>query len=235
MKSLSLALAELEISFNNHLSEAAWQIAVAGGRAPESGWLKKLAENRPILCADKGIEAVLEENLVPKALFGDGDSGSSQCYAKAEALGVNINRFPREKDATDLQLLLEQLEPRNLCITGVWGGRFDHLYSNVFSLLNWSKKSGKKVVMADHKEIMVLLSVGDEIIIELKKNYLPKALSILNFSSEVQVDFEGVHWPLREAKLEYLKPYAISNEAISNKIKCRCHKGDLGIYICLKE
>lgn len=48
--------------------------------------------------------------------------------------------------------------------TGIWGGRFDHLYANIFSLLYHQKaKKDAAIILADHEEIMVLLGAGEKV------------------------------------------------------------------------
>lgn len=235
MSAASFFLPELSVYFSPSPSCLQWQLVIAGGRNPAKSWLTEVAGNLEVYCADKGIEAALEAGIVPKVLLGDGDSAPELSYVNAANLGVEVKRFPREKDDTDLQLLLSNIEQKNLCITGIWGGRFDHLYSNVFSLLSWTKKNNCKVIMADEKEVMMLLNCGDKLELEFKDNFRPKALSLLSLSNKATVDFYGVHWPLEKAELDYLKPYAISNEAVKDKINCCCYSGDIGLYICLEE
>ena len=96
------------------------KLVVAGGRTPEIPWLQEVAATKKLYCADKGIEVCLKANLVPTSLFGDGDSGSKEAYEKAQALGTKVESFPVEKDDTDLQLLLQNLEGSDLICTGVW-------------------------------------------------------------------------------------------------------------------
>ncbi|EJW98951.1 hypothetical protein EVA_12941 [gut metagenome] len=44
-----------------------------------------------------------------------------------------------------------------------------------------------------------------------------------------------MHWPLQQAELELLHPYAISNEAAAEKIVCSCLSGYLGLYCLFQE
>lgn len=235
MSDLRFFLPNLKITFSSFNATDKWQLAIAGGREPSSEWLKQIAGDMKVFCADKGIEAALKAGIIPKLLLGDGDSASKESYEKASILGTEIKAFPREKDDTDLQLLLNNLGQENLCITGIWGGRFDHLYSNVFSLLSWFKTTSHRILMADEKEIMIFMGSGDRVELELEKEFKPKAMSLIPLSEKTRVDFKGVHWPLKEEELYYLRPYAISNEAEEDNISCYCRSGELGLYICLEE
>ena len=134
-------------------------LVVAGGRAPQIDWLKEAVSDRKVYCADKGIEVCMEADIIPEELYGDGDSADAQFYWQASALGTKVRTFPTAKDDTDLQLLLKNLPAGDVICSGVWGGRFDHLYSNVFSLLAVKEKTAKskiKVKAAPAKKELLL-------------------------------------------------------------------------------
>ncbi len=200
---------------------------VAGGRAPEVNWLKEAASDKEIYCADKGIEICLEADFIPKKLFGDGDSADNQLYWQASALGTQVLRFNPEKDATDLQLVLQNMEADIIC-SGVWGGRFDHLYSNVFSLLGYKVCHKAQVILADEKEVMLLLTAGESV--QLKFTKTPQVLSLLPLSEASTVSLAGVKWELENSPLELLHPYAISNVPQA-ECSCICQNGAVGLYL----
>ena len=208
------------------------KLVVAGGRTPEVAWLGEVAATKKLYCADKGIEVCLQANLVPTALFGDGDSGSKDAYEKAQTLGTKVETFPVEKDDTDLQLVLQNLEGSDLICTGVWGGRFDHLYSNVFSLLSYKEVHQAQVILADDKEAMLLVTAKEAVKISLHKKV--KALSLLPLSEVNKVTLKNVRWELQEAELKLLHPYAISNIP-QDEFTFECLDGKIGLYLCFEE
>ena len=208
------------------------KLVVAGGRTPDVAWLGEVAATKKLYCADKGIEVCLQANLVPTALFGDGDSGSKDAYEKAQALGTMVETFPVEKDDTDLQLVLQNLEGSDLICTGVWGGRFDHLYSNVFSLLSYKEAHQAQVILVDEKEAMLLVTAKEAVKISLHKKV--KALSLLPLSEVNKVTLKNVRWELQEAELKLLHPYAISNIP-QEEFTFECLAGKIGLYLCFEE
>ena len=208
------------------------KLLVAGGRTPDIAWLGEVVATKKLYCADKGIEVCLQANLVPTALFGDGDSGSKDAYKKAQTLGTKVETFPVEKDDTDLQLVLQNLEGSDLICTGVWGGRFDHLYSNVFSLLSYKEEHQAQVILADDKEAMLLVTAKEAVKICLHKKV--KALSLLPLSEVNKVTLKNVRWELQEAELKLLHPYAISNIP-QDEFTFECLDGKIGLYLCFEE
>lgn len=204
-------------------------VVVAGGRAPQLEWLKCVSAGNIVYAADRGAACCLAAGIVPVELYGDCDSTTNETYQEAERFGTQVKRFNPAKDDTDLQLLLKNLPAGDVLATGIWGGRFDHLYSNVYTLLGMKQERKCQVLMADEQEFMLLLTAEEAV--ELKLQVKAEAISLLPLSAETCVDFSGVRWPLEKASLQQLYPYAISNEAQAEKICCKCYSGALGLYI----
>ena len=131
-----------------------------------------------------------------------------------------------------MQLVLQNLEGSDLICTGVWGGRFDHLYSNVFSLLSYKEAHQAQVILADEKEAMLLVTTKEAVKICLHKKV--KALSLLPLSEVNKVTLKNVRWELQEAELKLLHPYAISNIP-QEEFTFECLAGKIGLYLCFEE
>lgn len=206
-------------------------LVVAGGREPEHSWLKTVSANKQVFAADRGAACCLQAGVVPQELFGDCDSTSPAVYEQAQQAGTILHSFNPAKDDTDLQLLLKNLPIGDIIASGIWGGRFDHLYSNVFTLLGIKKKRNCHVLLADDKEFMLLLTAGE--IASLQLSAEVEAVSLLPLAGDAVVDFKGVRWELEKAKLRQLYPYAISNVPLNEhtQLVCSCYSGALGLYI----
>ena len=79
--------------------------------------------------------------------MGDLDSVSAQALTAAEHDGVRVVRHPAAKDATDLELALDEalaLGPRRILVVASAGGRFDHLAAALL-LLGSEKLAGVEV------------------------------------------------------------------------------------------
>ncbi|MGM9583280.1 MAG: thiamine diphosphokinase [Phascolarctobacterium sp.] len=208
------------------------KLLLAGGRAPAKAWLQALGKDYTVYCADKGASYALEVGLSPALVVGDCDSAAHTVYERAHKLGAKLDIHPPAKDDTDLQLLLEQLPQCQgmLVATGIWGGRFDHLYSNVYSLLAYKEKQGCQVVLADDQELLVLLTANESVEVSLRSLSSVQAISLLPLAASSSVSITGVRWPLQEAELTQQRPYAISNEPLASKLACTCHYGKIGLY-----
>ena len=230
---LLLPQGELEIKTSKQGSSTA--LLLAGGRKPASEWLVQIAASKDIYCADKGIECCCENNLKPVWLCGDADSAAKDCWEKAQLSGVKILLHDPLKDDTDLQLLLAAMpEAVNIVASGIWGGRFDHLYSNVFSLLNYKIQRDVQVVMADEQEILLLLQKDESLIFKPFSPENIEALSLLPLTDCNEVTLQGVQWNLEYAPLLSAHPYAISNMVEQEKVVFTCNQGRVGFYLKYK-
>ena len=210
------------------------RLLVAGGRAPSVPWLQAAAEGRRVVAIDRGIDACRAAGIIPARLIGDGDSASPEAWAWARRHGVPTLRFPKDKDETDTQLALREDDEAGgfVILTGTFGGRFDHAYSALYSLVG----AGLSGCLADDREILFLLRAGCAA--RFEPDRAPKVVSLLPLTDVCEgVDLSGVHWPLTGARLERLRPYAVSNRLDSPEgiFEVEIGAGLLGVYLCRDE
>lgn len=206
-------------------------LLVSGGRAPDIRWLHEAARGRRLIAVDHGLDACRKAGLRPASLIGDGDSASPLAWEQAKASGIPIHAYPPEKDDTDTQLALtiahEEGMPAAL-LTGVFGGRFDHAYSTIFSCA----AAPLRCVLADEREALFYLKDGETIAITC--HVRPKAISLLPLTPLAEgVTADGVHWPLADATLPQLLPRAVSNvlEPPQDTFRVSLRQGILGVYL----
>lgn len=205
-------------------------LIVAGGRRPNEDFFKTIAQDRKIFCVDKGIEICRDCNILPEILIGDFDSAEKSAVEWAIENKIPVKNYPVEKDFTDTQIALELLG-KNIpaIVTGILGGRFDHLFSNVFTCANY-----EKIFLADEREIIFYVKGGETV--EINFSQIPTAVSLLPITETCKgVTTKNLHWELSNATLEQIFPNAISNRAENSKIKISVTRGTLAIYFCFNE
>jgi len=207
-------------------------LLVLGGRPPEINWLRETSLNfKEIWAADSGGEICKKAGLLPECLIGDFDSICGEDKEWLTSRGVEIIKYPAEKDLTDYQLCLEiaaQRDVKNVIVTGAWGGRFDHAYSNLYSAL-WGLESGVRVMcLADENESLFYVYSGESIEIDFKKE--PLAFSLIALESSSTVSVSGAKWNLSRTRITQKHPYAISNKPENHWIKIDVHEGSVGVY-----
>jgi thiamine pyrophosphokinase len=113
-------------------------VVVAGGPPPDPASALAAPLDARVIAADEGLEHALALGLDVTIAVGDFDSVSPEAHAAAEAAGVRVERYPAEKDATDLELALDVAVTlgarRVLVIAGDGAGRLDHLLAALLLL-----------------------------------------------------------------------------------------------------
>ncbi|CUH95964.1 hypothetical protein P22_2052 [Propionispora sp. 2/2-37] len=231
----SLVLPHLRCSFAKELPETQ-VLLVAGGRPPAKEWLLQAASRFSVWCADRGLDVCRESNVIPERLIGDGDSARSEAIEWARKQGIPADLYPPEKDLTDLQLALQTIgaeyKQAAVVITGVWGGRFDHTFSNIFSLKGCDVYGIQRCCAVDETEALILLKGADSL--RLAAAVRPDVISLLPLSAECSgVTIDGVRWPLNNVSLQHDFPYAISNRPLDHaaEITVSVAGGVLGVYL----
>ena len=104
-------------------------VVVSGGEAPDARAALVVPAGAPVIAADRGLEHALSLGLDVQVAVGDFDSAAPEAVAVAESSGVRVVRHPPEKDATDLELALDEalaLRPSRILVVAGTGGRLDH-------------------------------------------------------------------------------------------------------------
>jgi thiamine pyrophosphokinase len=110
---------------------------VAAGPAPAPGAALAVPADATVIAADGGLGHAWTLGLEVSLLVGDLDSVSPEDLARAESDEIAIERHPREKDATDLELALDAASarrPKRILVVAGGGGRLDHLLSTLLLL-----------------------------------------------------------------------------------------------------
>mgnify|MGYP002622752788 CR=1 FL=1 len=219
-----LILPQCEIFYPKNILQEI--LFVAGGRRPDEDFFKKLSVGRKIFAIDKGIEICRDLNIFPEILIGDFDSADNSSLTWAKKNKIPIEKHPIDKDFTDTQLALNLVNEKNfLILTGIFGGRFDHLFSNVFTCAN----SKIRNCLVDEKELIFFVKSGENF--SVKFNEMPKNLSLLPISELCEgVTIKNVHWELENFTLKQNFPNAISNRVENGEIKISVRSGTLAVY-----
>jgi thiamine pyrophosphokinase len=148
----------------------------AGGEQPEPDLADELPAADMIVAADSGYDLALHLGYGVDVLVGDMDSISTVEIPEH----VIVERYPTDKDQTDLDLALElamRESPGRVVVIGATGGRFDHELSTVGLLcsvrwdaieeIDWVSSRGwahvvhrRRVLHGDVGAIVSLIPVG---------------------------------------------------------------------------
>ncbi|MCF7935696.1 MAG: thiamine diphosphokinase [Synergistales bacterium] len=228
-------LPQVEVEIFPAPSDEATLLLVAGGRAPETEWLRTLSAGMTVWAVDRGAEHCFAAGVVPERFIGDADSISQGSLARLERTGVPRLVVDADKDLTDLQLALREASHshRMVMVTGCWGGRYDHTASAVHSAL-WARDWGVPVtVYADQQEMLIPL--GPQQVCAAGWHRFPSAVSLLPLGGSCHIlRLKGTFWELADTWLDIKKPYAVSNRPALGRggelLEIEVGRGVAGLY-----
>ena len=220
-------------------------ICIGGGRAPETGWLIGLIQQRnmcgpdtPIWAIDRGVNICHSANQVPAHLIGDGDSADSGAWTWAKESGAQVHTFPPEKDFTDtelaLQIAADQYTHPLVILTAAFGGRLDHLFSTAAI----AAQAPIPCLLADERESLFYLHDGESLTVTCENP--PRAISLLSFTEQcTSVTTKGLYWELENTHIISRSSLAISNvlarDNMAKTFTVSIKQGILGVYLCHTE
>jgi thiamine pyrophosphokinase len=166
-----------------------------------------------LIAADGGARPLLRLGQPPHLVIGDLDSLDEQSTAALVARGIELRRFPRDKDETDLELALLYAAERGataIDVLGALGGRWDHTLANV-ALLALPELDGRRArLLADRQELFL---VGDSAVIAGQAG---DTVSLLPLTAEARgVTTHGLLYRLEDATLSYARARGVSNVLIA--------------------
>lgn len=162
-----------------------------------------------VIAADGGANALADAGIRPSLVIGDLDSLSAARLAQLAADGVELRRFPREKDETDLELALLHAAAAGatrIDILGALGGRWDHTFANV-AMLAMPELKGRQVRLIDERQRLFL--VRDQATLDGQRG---DTLSLLPLTPTARgVTTRGLFYALDDATLYFERARGVSN------------------------
>lgn len=168
-----------------------------------------LAKDDFLIAADGGARHLLNLGRFPDLLIGDFDSLTPAEVDLMQANGTHIERYPTDKDWTDLELALEaalQHGFHHIKLAGALGSRIDHTLGNLL-LLTHPKAAGVDLRLEDGSEELLL--VTGEISLQGQPG---DRVSLVPLDETVEgVSTHNLQWPLKGETLYRHATRGISN------------------------
>lgn len=179
-----------------------------------------------IIAVDGGANLLFKNNILPHTIIGDLDSIDNKKLEFFEKKGVEILKFPQEKDETDCELAIKYAISKNASeieILNFYGERLDM----VLALFGLMKKYNIKIIAKTEKVEIGILKNTFEMETRIGEIWSFIALCKAKLSlSGFKYKFEGY--------MEFNNPIGVSNTTISNKVKIEVFEGEV-IYFRWKK
>jgi thiamine pyrophosphokinase len=200
-------------------------VVVSGGEAPRTESAVAVPIGAPVIAADRGLDHARALGLAVTAVVGDLDSVDEEQLTAAEAAGTRVVRHPAEKDATDLELALEEalrMRPTHVLVLAGDGGRLDHLLGTM--LLLGSARYADVQVDAEIGDAGVHVIRGERVL----SGAPGETVSLLALHGDAEgVTTDGLQYPLDRETLEAGSTRGISNVFVSDTATVTLERGVL--------
>ncbi|MCI8497305.1 MAG: thiamine diphosphokinase [Clostridiales bacterium] len=178
-----------------------------------------------VICADGGWRHTNALGITPDLIVGDFDSAP-----RPDLPGVEVIPHRPEKDDTDMMLAVQEAIARGyhrLYLLGGTGGRLDHTFANIQTLLYAAHHGADARLIDEGNEVLVLINGS----ITLPRRQDTK-LSVFALSERAEgVNESGVQYPLENAVLTFGHPLGVSNEWKAENAQISVKNGTLLIIL----
>ncbi len=190
-------------------------IIFANGKIADYTFLSALLHKDDFLiAADGGTLHCLRVGKVPHLIVGDLDSLAPNVVEDLGNKGVIIERYPAEKNETDLELAIEhamRTDVNEILLVGALGGRLDQTIANLFLMAQrqWSVP----IRLVDAEQQAELLQPGS--ILELTFPIGSTVSAIPLTPTVTGICYSGLLYPLTDQTLHFGSTRGISNEIVT--------------------
>jgi len=199
----------------------------ANGECEPGEWLRPhLAQANTLIAVDGGTHHLLKLGLRPHLVIGDLDSLDPAVLIGLEQAGVEIRRYPGDKDETDLELALlhaaATYPDQPIRILGGFGGRLDHAIANIL-LLAHPQLRGRDIQLVDAKQ-RAWLVYGQTTI----SGEPGDTVSFIPLGGDVHIrQTTGLKWQLHDEWLYFGPARGVSNVLLGTTAQVQIAEGVL--------
>ena len=173
-----------------------------------------------IYCADGGANICYELNLRPKEIYGDLDSIKDEVKKFYQEKDVEFIKFQVEKDYTDSELVLNEIQNKYdviYCIAGL-GGSIDHELTNINLLDKYSN-----LIFISEKEKIFKIDSNYKF-----NNMINTKISFIIFSDKVKgLTLKGFKYNIENLDIKKGEARCISNVIVENEANLLIKSGSL--------
>lgn len=197
--------------FDKASKKAMTGFLICGGNIEDYNFYKNYAQNADLIIGvDSGAYHLKAMGLKPHLILGDFDSIEKEIYDYFSNMGIDVRKYPVEKDETDTELAVDYAMAKGcskIIIAGGIGSRFDHTLANVFLLKKMLDKGVEGWIVNEYNQITLINEK-----IKIKKDREIK-VSLLPLSDAVDgISTKGLYYPLHDYRMEIGPTRGISNE-----------------------
>ena len=189
-----------------------------------------VSEETICFCADGGANFAFQYGKVPEMIIGDLDSIEKKVLEYYKSKNVLIKKFPKDKDFTDFELILKEINKisknknfvEKIFVVGGIGKRIDMTLSNLFIM----EKYKNLVFLQENEEIFY---AEKSFVLKNKKEY---EFSIIPISEKVEkLTLKGFKFETDKIDVKRESSRLVSNVIVENEASVEFENGKLIIIL----
>jgi len=192
--------------------------------------LAQISDEDFLVAVDGGLRHMIALNLTPDLIIGDLDSADPGDVQRYQAQGVEVRKYPIDKDDTDLELAIQaarELGPKSIRIIAALGNRLDQTLGNIF-LLTQPQLADDDIRLIDGVQEVFLIHKATAI-----HGLEGQRVSLLPLLGPVEgIQTEGLKYPLENEMLYPDRTRGISNQMTADSATVTITKG---VLLCIHE
>lgn len=203
-------------------------VVVTGGEPLDPHVADDLPADALVVAADSGVDHAIAIGRRVDIAVGDFDSVTADGLQRSVDAGARIDRHPRAKDRTDLEIALDVVlaltpPPERVVVLGGAGGRLDHFLANALLLAApaYAALRGLEARMGAAR----VRVVRDRVELTGRPGELVTLLAVGGPACGVRT--EGLVYPLHGEPLEPGSTRGVSNELVGSSAKVTIEHGVL--------
>lgn len=180
-----------------------------------------------IVAADGALDHAIRCDIKANTLIGDLDSLLDSTQLEDRFPGMEVLRYPEDKDWTDLELAIDwalEQAPASIAVFGATGGRIDHTMANL-ALLEKGLHSGIPIKLISGNESICLIQGA----FTLEDAEVGDRVSLLPISLFATASTQGLKYALTSEKLFRGQGRGISNVVVSTPVSVDVESGVLAV------
>jgi thiamine pyrophosphokinase len=185
-----------------------------------------------VIAADGGGNHCHQLGIRPNILLGDLDSISRQALDYITSGTTEINRYPRKKNATDLELSLDLAMERgatHISLLGALGGRWDMSLANILLAASAAYKNIRISLLNNECEMVILHPDREHILTGSPGD----TVSFMPLQGDVTgVTLAGFDYPLHDHTLRFGSSLGVSN-VLQTAVATIFHTE--GVLLCVRQ
>lgn len=197
-------------------------VIVAGGTLRKQ-FVPHIRRGDVIIGVDRGSLWLLQQGIVPHMAIGDFDSVTASELRIIKKQVTKVVVHPRKKDATDLELAIDEtvrLRPSEVTVYGALGTRFDHTMGSIHMLQKLLSHNIYGEIVDNFNKINIVRREH-----RFSKSSKYRYVSVFPIEHEAIVTLTGFQYSIRRFRLQSGSTLGVSNELKAKIAMIKVHKG----------